>query len=391
MANRFVLNAVKLTNNNPQKVYCDAFMKVESQAMLYWYNTLLAKLLHCLSFQMNKITDRLYISSVEVASQVELLVRTGVKSVVSIGCEIGEKASAVEYLSFAHILDTPETNILNIFDDTNSLIHASLSREESVLVHCVYGQSRSATIIVAYLLYTGMKLTEAIDLIKAQNPTTCINPGFLAQLYFLSVSRRSSIERTFFKLTCVADLRTMPKSKAVETYSGTKRALEISLSDCDVDSDAATMQQDSVVCRQCKANLSPCSDVLTQSIDTVSFVKAHEDGFWCGYRPSRSKTLNAPVVLPEKGIIAVNPPIWMVEQVHQHREKCGLGDKHVVLEEKSALSGDECDLTCPSCLSAVGIWRSKGLNLVGEYNLCDLYAYKCDLARVKKVRHLPML
>jgi len=332
---------------------------------------------------MNKIIDRLYISSVEVASQVELLVRTGVKSVVSIGCEIGDKASTVEYLSFPHILDTPETNILNIIDDTNSFIYASLSREESVLVHCVYGQSRSATIIVAYLLHTGMRLAEAIDLIKVQNPTTCINPGFLAQLYFLSVSRSSSIERTFFKLTCVAAIRTMPKSKAVETCSGTKRALETS--------DAATMQQDSVVCRKCKALLSPCSDVLTRSIDTVSFVKAHEDGFWCGYRPSRSKTLNAPVVLPEKGIIAVNPPVWMVEQVHQHREKCGLGDKHVVLEEKSALSGDECELTCPSCLSAVGIWRSKGLNLVGEYNLCDLYAFKCDLARVKKVRHLPML
>lgn len=341
---------------------------------------------------MHAILDLLHISSVEVASQVDLLVGAGVKSVVSIGCETGEKAPTVEYLSFPHILDTPETNILNVVDDTNSFIHASLSRDEPVLVHCVYGQSRSATIIVAYLLHTGMTLAEAIALVKAQNPTTCINPGFLAQLYFLSVSRCSSIERAFFKLTCVADLRTTPKSKSVETCSGIKRRLEAGLTDCGTsDNDAATMQQDSVVCRKCKTNLSPCVNTLAQSIDTTSFVKAHEDGFWRGYRPNRSKVLDVPVILPEKGIIAVYPPAWMVEQVHQHRERCGLSDKHVAVKEKTAFSGDECELTCPSCLSSVGVWRSKGLNLVGEYSLCDLYAFKCEFARVKKVRHLPNL
>ena len=337
---------------------------------------------------MNEILDHLYISSVEVASQVDLLDKAGVKSVVSIGCETGEKAPTVEYLSFPHILDTPETNILNIVDDTNSFIHASLLRDEPVLVHCVYGQSRSATIIVAYLLHAGMTLAEAIALVKAQNPTTCINPGFLAQLFFLSISHSSSTERRFFKLTCVADLRTIPKSKSIETCSGIKRRLEAGLTDCGAaDNDAATMQQDSVVCRKCKTNLCPCGNTLVQSIGTASFVKAHEDGFWRGYRPNRSKALDVPVILPEKGIIAVCPPAWMVEQVHQHRERCGLGDKHVAVKERTALSGDDCELTCPSCMSVVGVWRSKGLNFVGEYNLCDLYAFRCEFARVKKVRH----
>eukprot|EP01032_Pedospumella_encystans_P023976 gene23976-27130_t len=46
------------------------------------------------------------------------------------------------------------------------------------------------------------------------------------------------------------------------------------MSDCSVaDNDAATMQQDSIVCRKCKTNLSPCADTLAQSIDTASFVK----------------------------------------------------------------------------------------------------------------------
>eukprot|EP01032_Pedospumella_encystans_P013379 gene13379-15407_t len=74
------------------------------------------------------------------------------------------------------------------------------------------------------------------------------------------------------------------------------------------------MQQDSIVCRKCKTNLSPCADTLAQSIDTASFVKAHEDGFWRGFRPNRSKALDVPVILPEKGIIAVYPPGWMVAQ-----------------------------------------------------------------------------
>ena len=54
-------------------------------------------------------------------------------------------------------------------------------------MHCVYGQSRSAAIILSYLLFLGTDVRDALSLLKKCRPTICINPGFLAQLFLLSV------------------------------------------------------------------------------------------------------------------------------------------------------------------------------------------------------------
>ena len=59
------------------------------------------------------------------------------------------------------------------------------SQEESngVLVHCAYGQSRSATICVAYLMYTyKWTLKRAYEAIHHARPCISINKGFLTQL-----------------------------------------------------------------------------------------------------------------------------------------------------------------------------------------------------------------
>ena len=54
----------------------------------------------------------------------------------------------------------------------------------------MYGQSRSAAVVVSYLLSEGMRIDDAVQLVKERRPVTCINPGFLSQLLLLS--RRNS-------------------------------------------------------------------------------------------------------------------------------------------------------------------------------------------------------
>jgi Dual specificity phosphatase, catalytic domain len=54
----------------------------------------------------------------------------------------------------------------------------------------VYGQSRSAAVVISYLLSEGMQIDDAVQLVKERRPVTCINPGFLSQLLLLS--RRNS-------------------------------------------------------------------------------------------------------------------------------------------------------------------------------------------------------
>lgn len=118
-----------------------------------------------------------------------------------------------KYVHYADIPDTAETPLLNIFPYTNDLIHSCVQNGLKVLVHCVYGirlyyvifqsesifaallgQSRSATVIVAYMLSIGYKLTAAMEMMKFLHPDICINPGFLAQLYLVSMVDFSSAE-----------------------------------------------------------------------------------------------------------------------------------------------------------------------------------------------------
>ena len=53
----------------------------------------------------------------------------------------------------------------------------------AVLVHCVQGMSRSASVIAAYLICTrGCSVREAVDYVKSRSSTAQPNVGFMAQL-----------------------------------------------------------------------------------------------------------------------------------------------------------------------------------------------------------------
>jgi dual specificity phosphatase 12 len=140
---------------------------------------------------MDEVIPGLFIGPKESATLPNLQ-RTGISAVVSIGCtdpreehaEEYENTENVHYLCFPHILDTPEAIILHIFTNTTEFISSYLLDGRAVLVHCIYGQSRSATVIVAYLVSTGHSLAEALTLLKAKHDQICINPGFLTQVYF---------------------------------------------------------------------------------------------------------------------------------------------------------------------------------------------------------------
>ena len=54
---------------------------------------------------------------------------------------------------------------------------------KSVLVHCTMGMSRSATLVLVYLVrHLNMTLAEALMYTKERRPVASPNPGFMAQL-----------------------------------------------------------------------------------------------------------------------------------------------------------------------------------------------------------------
>lgn len=67
-------------------------------------------------------------------------------------------------------------------------IKADISVPGRVLVHCLMGVSRSATLVLAFLMITeGLTLQEAVAAVRPHRDI-CPNPGFLQQLRTLDMS-----------------------------------------------------------------------------------------------------------------------------------------------------------------------------------------------------------
>ncbi|XP_067101506.1 dual specificity phosphatase 29-like [Osmerus mordax] len=79
--------------------------------------------------------------------------------------------------------DVPTFNLSQYFHSSSQFIHQTLSNPENkLLVHCVMGRSRSATLFLAYLMICrNMTVVDAIDHVK-QCRRIIPNWGFLKQL-----------------------------------------------------------------------------------------------------------------------------------------------------------------------------------------------------------------
>ncbi|KAM8851478.1 dual specificity phosphatase 29-like isoform 1-T2 [Synchiropus picturatus] len=85
--------------------------------------------------------------------------------------------------------DKPTFNISQFFSSAAHFIHEALSLPENkILVHCVMGRSRSATLVLAYLMMKhNLTVVDAIEHVRQRR---CILPnhGFLKQLRALDIS-----------------------------------------------------------------------------------------------------------------------------------------------------------------------------------------------------------
>uniref|UniRef100_H3DGK3 Dual specificity protein phosphatase n=1 Tax=Tetraodon nigroviridis TaxID=99883 RepID=H3DGK3_TETNG len=85
--------------------------------------------------------------------------------------------------------DKPTFNISQFFQPAAQFIHEALSQpHNNVLVHCVMGRSRSATLVLAYLMMRhSLSVVDAVEQVRQRR---CILPnhGFLKQLRALDIT-----------------------------------------------------------------------------------------------------------------------------------------------------------------------------------------------------------
>ena len=215
----------------------------------------------------------------------------------------------------------------------------------------MYGQSRSAAVVISYLMYSGMAIGDAIAKLKRLRPVICINPGFLAQLFLISccgfdsavpqlliqdVLKHASAKTGYSKVDTNAE-KEMHRKDYVDSYksiSSTGKVLthdhvsdgirysNESINNIDVsreggscegrldhdsssghhDSscDATKPENDTVLCKECRSVLAHEKDIV-HPVDYSEFLSLSTDPYWSGYRAIHPHDASVVTVDTKKG------------------------------------------------------------------------------------------
>jgi dual specificity phosphatase 12 len=127
---------------------------------------------------------KLYIGGLYALYQTDLISAAGITHVLSVIDYDPLLQDRFKHLQHLHIRadDDPNENLLQHFDHVVKYIDAGL-QEGGVFVHCAMGKSRSATLVVAYLMWKdGKGMAEALGQLCEGRPVCDPNLGFKEQL-----------------------------------------------------------------------------------------------------------------------------------------------------------------------------------------------------------------
>ena len=140
---------------------------------------------------MHKIIDGLYLGNYLASSDKALLKKHGITHILRVVKEdIGDVFPTDFIYKFMELRDIPEQNISGYFSEAHKFIDDSIrssnnmNSNNKVLVHCHAGVSRSATIVISYLMkrFINFSLQDALQYVKSKRSIIRPNSGFLKQL-----------------------------------------------------------------------------------------------------------------------------------------------------------------------------------------------------------------
>eukprot|EP01063_Lacrimia_lanifica_P020274 TRINITY_DN27606_c0_g1_i1.p1 TRINITY_DN27606_c0_g1~~TRINITY_DN27606_c0_g1_i1.p1 ORF type:complete len:701 (+),score=145.98 TRINITY_DN27606_c0_g1_i1:90-2192(+) len=128
----------------------------------------------------DKIVENVYLGSLRSAQDPRIYQELSIEYLATIGRELTVVLSDTMRHIQCNVDDLEKSDLTQIFDTAHTFIDEAVSNSKTVLVHCFKGQSRSATIVITWLMKT-KRLTrdEAYALVKAQRPMIDPNKGFM--------------------------------------------------------------------------------------------------------------------------------------------------------------------------------------------------------------------
>lgn len=135
----------------------------------------------------HEILPRLYLGDISIATNKDEITRLGITDMITIEIKPlaqDDLASTVKRYLYINVMDHSKQDILSHFQTSNEFIETALKTPSNkVYVHCVAGISRSATLVIAYIMKTrSMNYQEAFDLVRNQRRVIDPNEGFVRQL-----------------------------------------------------------------------------------------------------------------------------------------------------------------------------------------------------------------
>ena len=130
---------------------------------------------------LSEITEKLYLGNFLGAFNVDNLKALGIKKVLSVLDDFAwPKYGDSQFIhkTFS-IQDFDNQNIIKHFGECLNFIKG----DDKVLVHCAAGASRSATIVIAYIMWTKkMSFQDALEFVQQKRFIVYPNCGFRDQL-----------------------------------------------------------------------------------------------------------------------------------------------------------------------------------------------------------------
>lgn len=140
---------------------------------------------------LDEIEPGLWLGNVAAAANLPTLEKLAIRSILTIdSCPLPAHVTENPSLRVKYIQasDVPREDLIKHFEDTNNFIRESLEEERNVLVHCYFGVSRSATIVIAYIMSKyRVSYDSALDRVRSKRRFVSPNPGFTNQLKLFSV------------------------------------------------------------------------------------------------------------------------------------------------------------------------------------------------------------
>eukprot|EP00056_Hartaetosiga_gracilis_P004277 m.73515 g.73515 ORF g.73515 m.73515 type:complete len:273 (-) comp11773_c0_seq1:1962-2780(-) len=131
---------------------------------------------------MQMVIPSLFIGSMNTAVNKSLLMENGITHVC---CCFDMKPPFPDQFTYKvlNANDSPDQNMLQFFEETNTFIANAINEGGKVLVHCAAGISRAATVTLAYMIYSSpLTLEQAYTHLKHVREVICPNKGFVEQL-----------------------------------------------------------------------------------------------------------------------------------------------------------------------------------------------------------------